>query len=77
MDNFIREEVKGKRSQDLPTHYRLNGAIYISSNYTLIKNSSLLLNKLLFAYVMDVDVSIDIDTALDMDFCKLQVEKNR
>jgi CMP-N-acetylneuraminic acid synthetase len=28
MDNFIREEVKGKRSQDLPTYYRLNGAIF-------------------------------------------------
>ena len=29
MENFIAEDVKDKRSQDLPKYYRINGAIYI------------------------------------------------
>ena len=29
LDNFITEDVKNKRSQDLPTYFRLNGAVYI------------------------------------------------
>ncbi len=77
MKNFIRDEVKGKRSQDLPTYYRLNGAIYITSKDTLIENNSLFPKKSLFAYVMDIEVSIDIDTSLDLGLCKLQSEKIR
>lgn len=77
MDNFIREEVKGKRSQDLPTYYRLNGAIYIVKTDSVKIDKTLLLAKHCFSHAMDKQTSIDIDNSLDFELCKLQIEKNK
>ena len=65
MDNFLRDEVKNNRSQDLPKHYRLNGAIYICKISELLKQKTFFLEKNIFAYIMDQERSIDIDTLLD------------
>lgn len=64
MDNFIREEVKGKRSQDLPTYYRLNGAIYIADIKRLIGEKTLYI-KNSFSYVIEKKYSVDIDQSID------------
>ena len=37
MDNFLREGILNKRSQDLEKYYRLNGAIYICKTDKLLK----------------------------------------
>lgn len=66
MNNFLREEVQGLRSQDLPTYYRLNGAIYICKTEILLKQKSFFLRNNIYAYIMDEKSSVDIDT--DMDF---------
>lgn len=73
MDNFIRSEYKGLRSQDLGIHYRLNGAIYIwdcrkfqDSNEAIISPS--------FASIMDRKHSIDIDVELDFSIAEVIIK---
>lgn len=65
MKDFIREEVKGKRSQDLPTYYRLNGAIYVSKISYLYENNGFMGAKTK-AYIMSKEKSIDIDDEMDL-----------
>jgi CMP-N-acetylneuraminic acid synthetase len=65
MSNFISNKFKNIRSQDLPTYYRLNGAIYIADITTFKKESTFMLSKNLFAYVMQPNESTDIDEKVD------------
>jgi len=65
LSHFIKDEVKGKRSQDLPTYYRLNGAIYICNVERFINENSLFLSTNIFSYIMDINASIDIDNEID------------
>lgn len=65
LDRFLRDEVKNTRSQDLPTFYRLNGAIYICKVEDFLKEKTFFLSKNNFAYVMSTEDSVDIDTQLD------------
>ena len=64
MKNFIRPEIKNKRSQDLPKYYRLNGAIYLSEIDYFIKNNGFFADNTK-AYIMSQVSSIDIDVELD------------
>ncbi|MBN2788507.1 MAG: acylneuraminate cytidylyltransferase family protein [Paludibacteraceae bacterium] len=75
MDNFIREEVKGKRSQDLPTYYRLNGSIYICNIERLYKENNLITERDVFSYKMDRRSSIDIDQRVDFEFSEFFLKK--
>ena len=75
MDNFMSKSLEGKRSQDLETYYRLNGAIYIVKISEFIKEKSLMPNNT-YAYVMDQFNSIDIDTLYDF-ICAEAIMKNR
>ena len=70
MDYFLREEDKNKRSQDLETYYRLNGAIYISLTETLINTGSFFHKTGAYAYKMDNRSSIDIDNVMDFKFAE-------
>ena len=67
MKNFIRSEVKNKRSQDLGTFYRLNGAVYVSETGYFLENNGFFGNATK-ASIMSTENSIDIDTKLDFDF---------
>lgn len=71
MDTFLKEEVLNKRSQDLDTHYRLNGAIYICRKEKLLEEKSFFLKKNIFAYKMNREDSIDIDTEFDFNIAKM------
>ena len=70
MQNFLKEEVKGKRSQDLQTYYRLNGAIYICKTSTLLEEKSFFTDQNIFAYRMERKSSIDIDEEIDLNIAK-------
>ena len=78
MNNFLREEVLNKRSQDLEKYYRLNGAIYICKTESLLEEKSFFLRDNIFAFIMDRKSSIDIDEDIDFkmveifinDFCR-------
>lgn len=65
MNDFLKDEVLNKRSQDLEKHYRLNGAIYICKTELLLKEKSFFLKENIFAYIMDRKSSIDIDEEID------------
>ncbi len=65
MENFIRKEIIGTRSQDLPKYYRLNGAIYICKSSEFLKQGTFFLNKNIYAYIMDKKNSIDVDEEID------------
>lgn len=65
MNNFLRDEVLNKRSQDLEKYYRVNGAVYICKTDKLLENKSFFLKDNIFAYIMDRKSSIDIDEEID------------
>ncbi len=74
LEHFLRDEVKNKRSQDLPTYYRLNGAIYICKTEELLKQKTFFLKQKCFAYIMDKENSVDIDTALDLKMAEFLID---
>ena len=69
MQYFIEEDVKGKRSQDIPQYYRLNGSIYISFILDMINNNGFF-GELTKAYIMPKERSVDIDDLFDFQFAE-------
>jgi len=65
MANFLKEDIKDKRSQDLPKYYRLNGAIYIAKVEKLLEEKTFFLKNNIFGFIMDKYSSIDIDDEYD------------
>lgn len=65
MGSFIREDIKGKRSQDLPSYYRLNGAVYAFTTTALIANQGINYTDTVFSIKMPTLRSVDIDHELD------------
>jgi len=72
MVGFLREEAINQRSQDLPAHYRINGAIYICKTKKLLDAGSFFLKENIYAYVMDGISSLDIDTEVDFRWAEFQ-----
>ena len=70
MTNFVKDDIRNMRSQDLGIFYRLNGAIYICNTNKFLDEKSFFLKDNAFAYKMDRDVSIDIDRAIDLKIAK-------
>lgn len=76
MAKFIRSEVKGKRSQDLPTFYRLNGSIYIYKADELLKQNHIFYDENVYGYITSNHTSIDIDTEFDFKFAEMLLAQN-
>lgn len=74
LDGFLREEVKNRRSQDLPRHYRLNGAVYACRTEVLLREETFLPARGAFAYVMPKERSVDVDDALDLALARCLLE---
>jgi CMP-N-acetylneuraminic acid synthetase len=70
MNNFLKDEILNKRSQDLKTYYRLNGAIYIAKTTKLLEKGTFFLKENIYGYKMDKESSIDIDTKFDFLIAK-------
>lgn len=75
MKDFLNEVYINKRSQDLPTYYRINGAIYICKIEKVINENKLLIKDNIFAYKMNQIHSVDIDTELDFILAQTILEK--
>lgn len=76
MSDFIRPEVQGKRSQDLPTFFRLNGSIYIYETLSLLEQSKIFFNENVYGFQTSLETAVDIDTALDFLIAET-IMKNR
>ena len=66
LKNFIPEETKYIRSQDLPNYYRINGAIYICRTSKFLQHNDFFIDDRIYAYIMPKERSIDIDEPLDL-----------
>jgi len=71
MGSFIREDIKGKRSQDLPSYYRLNGAVYAFTTDALIANQGINYTDSVFSIEMPTLRSVDIDHELDFKLAEV------
>lgn len=74
MLNFLPNNIVGKRSQDLPTYYRINGSIYIYDIESLLQNKKVFFDERVFAFVTVPDTSVDIDTILDFKIAESILE---
>ena len=70
MNEFFSSPLLTTQSQNYPTRYRLNGAIYLVKISRMLSNSSLFLKNGAYAYKMDKQHSIDIDTVEDFIFAE-------
>lgn len=64
MDGFL-DQVADAGRQQLPTYYRINGAIYMLRTALLAEGAPGLYQEGTYAYVMPKERSVDIDDALD------------
>ena len=65
MEKFITDEMKNKRTQDFPTFYKINGAIYLCCIDRLVKEKTFFIKDNIFSYIMNKERSIDIDDKFD------------
>ena len=69
------EELKmGKRRQDYPDSYNLNGAIYISDSPQYLSTNSFF-GKQTVAFIMSKEHSVDIDNSVDLQLADILLEK--
>lgn len=77
MENFLNKELLRTRSQDLPKHYRISGAIYICDIPEYISSDGDFYNGDSYAYKMDASSSIDIDTDIDFKLANLIIKERK
>jgi CMP-N,N'-diacetyllegionaminic acid synthase len=76
MNDFLRPEIIGKRSQDLDRYYRVNGAIYVCKMDRFLQEKTLFIKDKIYAYEMSESVSIDIDSHIDFSLASLYINKS-
>ncbi|EJD6508751.1 MULTISPECIES: cytidylyltransferase domain-containing protein [Providencia] len=76
MGNFIRPESL-KRSQELNTFYRINGAIYIFDAKKLMEYGEIRYTPESYAFIMDPIHSVDIDQSIDFSFAELLIHQGK
>ena len=77
MDGFLSAQNIGKRSQDFPVRYRINGAIYLLNIERMLQEKRVIPEKNAFAYIMDAQSSVDIDTQLDLDYADFLMRRRQ
>ncbi|MGV6986377.1 acylneuraminate cytidylyltransferase family protein [Providencia hangzhouensis] len=76
MGDFIRPDSL-KRSQDLSTFYRINGAIYIFDAKKLMEYGEIRYTPESYAFIMDQIHSVDIDQSIDFIFAELLIHQGK
>lgn len=65
MKDFLREGMKNRNRQNLPVHYRANGALFVSfSDY--LREQGDFFGERTYAYIMPEERSVDVDSILDL-----------
>jgi len=75
LNGFINLDKVGRR-QDMPTYYRINGAIYMMKTQVL-DNINNLYGKRSFAYVMSKEKSVDIDSLMDFKIAEILIREEK
>mgnify|MGYP000403183643 CR=1 FL=1 len=65
MNGFLSSDVVGKRSQDFPKRYRINGAIYLCDIEKMLYENTFFMEQGCYAYRMERESSIDVDEEVD------------
>ena len=69
LNGFLRPEILTKTRQELPTYYRINGAVYVVRTEHILRSQNIYdCNS--FAYIMPRENSVDIDTLLDFSIAE-------
>ena len=71
MSKFLSRTQVKLRGQDLPSQYRLNGAIYICNTERFLEQDCMFLDDNIYAYEMDQIDSVDIDTEVDFKIAEI------
>ncbi len=66
LEGFLPPEARGRRSQDLPPAYRLNGAIYLYRCQDVLQDTVPAFEAGCYAYLMPRERSVDIDEPFDL-----------
>lgn len=74
MNQFSNSRYRNTRRQDITTHFRENGAIYLVKSDLLMNNRDIYAEKC-FGYVMKKEYSIDIDTKYDFEVAEILYNK--
>jgi CMP-N-acetylneuraminic acid synthetase len=61
---------RGKRRQDYPPTYRLNGAIYVAQSLYYLQKKTFITEDTI-AFIMPPERSVDIDSRLDLRLAEL------
>lgn len=69
MKDFLTPAARKKNRQELPSFYRLNGAIYLARTDSLRLRRDFI-GKETYAYIMPKERSVDIDTEMDFEFAE-------
>jgi len=69
LNGFLRQEILTKTRQELPTYYRINGAVYVVKAEYFSRSQNIYDCKS-FAYIMARENSVDIDTLLDFSMAE-------
>lgn len=75
LENFLTPEGDCRR-QNLQTHYRLNGAIYLHDTKHYLSTDNIF-DDAAFALIMEKHKSIDIDTLIDFELCEFFLCKTK
>jgi len=73
MKDFLRSEIAAVNRQQLPTYYRINGAIYLAE-WDFIKNNDSWYGPSTYAYKMPRERSVDIDSELDFKLAEILLQ---
>ena len=70
MGDFLRPEALNRNRQELPPHYRLNGALYLAA-IPFLQEAGSFYGPRTYAYLMPRERSVDIDSGLDLQSAEL------
>lgn len=73
LDGFIHLDKVGRR-QDMPTYYRINGAVYMLKT-CLLERIADLYGKGSYAYIMPQERAVDIDSIMDFRIAEMILEE--
>jgi CMP-N-acetylneuraminic acid synthetase len=74
LGDFLHSSLSGKRSQDLPEYFRLNGAVYVYHIDAFLRLEGIFYSDQVYAYKMPTERSVDIDNSIDFSLAEVLID---